>query len=178
MPESVIFLNPACPHLPDIQFSLPITHTRAHRNECCAAYFQACLELAQSLWRSGFPAQAVLQLDKSFMVRHPKNLPLAYHAIIWLIKNTPEDQFLGNPVRHFQHLASRMNMKQPNAELRIWRAWICFHLAELSFPTSYSRDHEQITCEELTIPSPEVAFRKISELSDQAESEILKTLLF
>jgi len=33
-----------------------------------------------------------------------------YSAILWIIQHAPPNQFLGNPVRHFQHLASRMNL--------------------------------------------------------------------
>ncbi len=173
MSVSPTFINPPCPHLPAISDPLPITHTRKHRETCGSDYFQACLELAQSLWRSGSPAQAILQLDKSFMADPSKNLPLAYHAILWIIQNTPDDQFLGNPVRHFQHLATRMNMKQPNAELRIWRAWACLHLAEKCSAMSYPRDAEQIKKENLTIPSIEQTLDKISELAEKEEHEIL-----
>lgn len=181
MPVTPTFINPACPHLPDILHALPITHTKAHRKTCGPDYFQACLELAQSLWRSGFPAQAILQLDKSFMADAQKNLPLAfshsYQAIIWIIQNSPNDQFLGNPVRHFQHLATRMNMKQPNAELRIWRAWACLHLAEKCSKPHFPRDQEQIKKENLTIPSIDDTLRKITQLSDPAEAEFLAMLL-
>jgi hypothetical protein len=177
MPVSPTFINPPCPHLPEIDTPLPITHTRKHRESCGSDYFQACLELAQSLWRSGSPAQAILQLDKSFMAQTTKNLPLAYHAILWIIQNTPDDQFLGNPVRHFQHLASRMNMNQPSAELRIWRAWACLHLTEKCSTINYPRDTEQIKKENLTIPSIEQTLQEISALADSEEHEMLVKLL-
>tara|TARA_B110000908_G_scaffold156561_1_gene195854 strand:- start:2913 stop:3449 length:537 start_codon:yes stop_codon:yes gene_type:complete len=177
MPVSPTFINPPCPHLPEIYTPLPITHARKHRESCGSDYFQACLELAQSLWRSGSPAQAILQLDKSFMAQTTKNLPLAYHAILWVIQNTPDDQFLGNPVRHFQHLASRMNMNQPSAELRIWRAWACLHLGEKCSTINYPRDTEQIKKENLTIPSIEQTLQEISALADLEEHEMLVQLL-
>jgi hypothetical protein len=114
------------------------------------------------------------------MAKHPKNLPLAlaksYHAILWIIEHSPDDQFLGNPVRHFQHLATRMNMKQPNAELRIWRAWACLHLAEKISPNLFPRDEDQINKENLTIPSIEQTLDQISELSGKSEREILTSL--
>ena len=178
MPPSPKFINTACPHLPGIPHPLPITHTKAHRESCSTDYFQACLELAQSLWRSGFPAQAILQLDKSFMADSPKNLPLAfshsYQAIIWIIQHSPNDQFLGNPVRHFQHLATRMNMKQPNAELRIWRAWACLHLAEKCSKPHFPRDQEQIRKEHLSIPSVQ---QVLDKMSDYQEHKLLEQLL-
>ena len=183
MLEPATFINPPCPHLPDIPTPLPITHTRMHRESCGSEYFQACLELAQSLWRSGSPAQAILQLDKSFMASHSENLPLAltlaksYHAIIWIIEHSPDDQFLGNPVRHFQHLATRMNMKQPNAELRIWRAWACLHLSEKHSPDLFPRDEDQINKENLTIPSIEQTLAQINDIAGKEEQKMLENIL-
>ncbi|MGJ8656029.1 MAG: hypothetical protein ACSHX6_06235 [Akkermansiaceae bacterium] len=179
------FSNPPCPQLPTITTPLPITHTREHRETCGPDYFTACLELAQSLWRTGSPAQAILQLDKSFMASTPENLPpenlpKAYIAILWIIQNTPADQFLGNPVRHFQHLATRMNMTQPNAKLRIWRAWACLHLTEKLYPNPaqiHPRDTHQIQKENLTIPTPDQTLDQITTLSTIQESVLLENLL-
>ena len=180
MSSTTSWTNPSCPHLPSIQESLPITHTRQHRKDCDLEYFNACLELAQSLWRTGSPAQAILQIDKSFMATHTASLLPCYLSILWIVKNTPDDQFLGNPVRHFQHLASRMNMSQPNAELRVWRAWACLHLIEKLFPSSeniYPRDHQQIEKEKLTIPNEDIILDNITRLSNIQESVLLENLL-
>ncbi len=178
MSKSSPIVNSPCPHLPTISELLPITHTRKHREACGPDYFQSCRELAQSLWLSGSPAQAILQLDKSFMASTPKNLPLAvqdtYQAILWIIQNAPDDQFLGNPVRHFQHLASRMNMNQPNAKLRIWRAWACLHLTEKFSPEKYPRDTAQTKNEALTIPNIKEVLENIT---DEEERKTLHTLL-
>ncbi|MFT5904516.1 MAG: hypothetical protein ACI9E1_000091 [Cryomorphaceae bacterium] len=177
MPVSPRFINPPCPHLPEIDTPLPITHTRKHRESCGSDYFQACLELAQSLWRSGSPAQAILQLDKSFMASITEDISQTYQAIIWIIQNTPENQFLGNPVRHFQHLATRMNMKQPNANLRIWRAWACLHLAEKFSTARHPRDEEQISKEDLSIPSVQQVIDEMSLFTDTNELKLLSKLL-
>ncbi|NIP96039.1 MAG: hypothetical protein GWO24_22415, partial [Akkermansiaceae bacterium] len=35
--------------------------------------------------------------------------PLPFAAKRWVIENRPGGEFLGNPVRHYQHLATRMS---------------------------------------------------------------------
>jgi hypothetical protein len=67
-----------------------------------------------------------------------------------------------------------MNMNQPNANLRIWRAWACLHLAEKFSPGKYPRDTEQIKKEELTIPSIEQVSEKFP---DEEERKMLQALL-
>lgn len=177
MATSLHFTNPPCPHLPQIDAPLPITHTRKHRQACGTDYFLACLELAHSLWRCSSPAQAILQLDKSFMAETQHSHSDVYKAIIWIIQNAPAKQFLGNPVRHFQHLASRMNMHQPNAELRIWRAWACLHITEKFSTISHPRDQEQIRKEGLTIPTVEQVLENITSLADPEEIQLLEEYL-
>ena len=171
-------VNPPCPHLPIITEPLTITHAKAHRANCGEEYFYACHELAQSLWQNGTPAQAILQIDKSFMASQYNNIGKSYLSILWMVKHSPEGQFIGNPVRHFQHLATRMNMSQPNAELRIWRAWACLHLIEKIHTqnNSYPRDKVQIEKEQLTIPTMENTLSKITELADIQESVFLENL--
>ena len=173
------FINHPCPHLPEVTSALPITHTREHRQACGVHYFQACLELAQSVWQAGSPAQAILQLDKSMMAsaEPPHLLDYPYEAILWIIANSPEDQFLANPVRHFQHLASRMNPKQPNASARTWRAWACLHLTELIIPDAieiYPRDARQIQNEQLIIPTID---QVISNIFTPQEADSIRLLL-
>jgi len=175
MSSTSLWKNPACPYLPSIAEPLAITHPKTHRADCDKEYFHACLELAQSLWRNGTPAQAILQIDKSFMADHSNDIHKCYLSILWIIKHTPKEQFLGNPVRHFQHLASRMNLSQPNAELRIWRAWGCLHLTE-KLSHIYPRDQQQIEKENLTIPTMDETLDKITELSDIQESVFLENL--
>lgn len=182
MPSNNQWINPTCPHLPSLEAPLPITHTREHREACGSEYHNACLELAQSLWRTGSPAQAILQIDKSFMPTHTSSLLPCYLSILWIVRNAPDEQFLGNPVRHFQHLASRMNMSQPNAELRIWRAWACLHLTEKLFPQTgpdaiHPRDQDQIEKENLTIPSADETLDQITRFSSIQESVLLENLL-
>lgn len=136
------------PHLPAAPPDLDPSHTRQHRRECGPSFHQACLELAQSFWKQGKPAQAILQLNKAAFV---PSIPAPFPALVWFLLNRNPGLFLGNPVRHFQHLASRIS--GPNAPLRAWRAWACFHLAEHILPPSdFPRDEEQIAREGLVIP--------------------------
>jgi len=175
------FINPPCPLLPELTEALPIGHTRKFRPACDAHYFQACLELAQSLWLSGSPAQAILQLDKSMMASAAETpLVYPYAAILWIIENTPSDQFIGNPVRHFQHLASRMNHAQPNAEARVWRAWACLYLTEKRIPQAteiFPRDAYQIEQESLIIPSLQQTLEQLSQHGSPQEAELVRQML-
>lgn len=83
-----------------------------------------------------------------------KKYPIPYEAILWIIQHSSGNDFLGNPVRHFQHLASRMNQKQPQPELRRARAWCCLHLSEQAFGSAtFPRDLTQVQREQLHIPS-------------------------
>lgn len=105
---------------------------------------------------------AQLASDAAILKQHP----IPYAPILWIIEHSRENDFLGNPVRHFQHLASRMNWKQPQPELRIARAWICLHLCELSFGTQlYPRDFRQIEKESLHIPTKEGALNLLTKHS-------------
>lgn len=137
------------PHLPLVSETLGPDHTRRHRKECGPKFRQACLEFAQSLWLSGKPAQAILQLNKSAFADTPD--PFPYDALRWFLEHRNSLQFLGNPVRHFQHLATRM--AGPRSELRTWQAWACFHLSQSILPASnFPPDQKQSTEEHLTLP--------------------------
>jgi hypothetical protein len=138
------------PHLPPAPADLGPDHTRRHRGERGEQFHRACLELSQSFWQQEKPAQAILQLNKASMV---PNRSAPFEALAWYLVNRKEGEFIGNPVRHFQHLASRMSGEHAN--LRRWRAWTCFHLAEEILPAkAFPRDHEQIKKETLKIPAP------------------------
>jgi len=68
-------------------------------------------------------------------------------------------------------------MNQPSAELRIWRAWACLHLAEKCSTMNYPRDSEQIKKENLIIPTIEQTLEEISALAESEEHEMLAKLL-
>lgn len=149
-------------------------------NRSDAFYFSA-LCYAQSLLSEGKPAQALLQVNKSFLadLSDPSVLqkwPPAYEAVVWIIKSYAEGEgeFLGNPVRHYQHLATRMS--GPRAEVRTLRAWSCFYLAE-KCALGFSRDLEQIETEKILIPSLEEIVAGIEERGWLGEGNVLRGTL-
>ncbi len=151
--------NPPCPWLPVAGEIHDFTITRRHGGDRGPAFYQDALGYAQSQWISGKPAQAILQLNKAWMadlagaVAVLENFPPPYHALGWILRRCTDADcgYLGNPVRHFQHLASRMS--GPRAEIRSWRAWLCMHLAERVLPPGFfPRDGHQIAREGLWIP--------------------------
>ncbi len=121
-----------CPFLP-----LPsrvFTHDDMHAlgKDRSAIFYHTALNYAQSLWLAGFPAKSLLLINRALSCKLP-DVALdgdskPYHAIAWILLNRPADRFMGNPRRHYQHLATRM--VEPHKELRIWRAWSCWYLAK------------------------------------------------
>lgn len=147
-----------CPDLPAVVSPLRADVTRCLGEDRGPLFYVAALRYAQSLWREGKPAQAILQLNKAWMADLPPDDPILqewpapYRALSWMLKHGQELGFIGNPVRHFQHLATRVN--GPRREVRQWRAWACFHLAEkvLADAERYPRDFPQSEREGLTFP--------------------------
>jgi len=151
------FLLPPCPLLPEVETPLDASVTREFVGCKDALFYEAALRYAQSLWRQAKPAQAILQLNKSFMAAldgsEPvlQRWPAPYATLVWFLRHRQADFFIGNPVRHFQHLATRVSGER--RELRSWRAWACFHLAREILPASeFPSDHEQIAKDKLVLP--------------------------
>ena len=147
------FINEPCPFLPEIDRVWRATDVTAFGDERGAAFYHASLCYAQSQWRKGVPAQAMLQINRSLaccLKVSEMSQPLGYKPMAWLIANRREGQFIGNPVRHFQHLATRM--VEPRRNLRAWRAWACWWLACRIFP-DYPADEKQLAEEEVVEPS-------------------------
>jgi hypothetical protein len=172
----------ACPFLPPAAEIMRPSDTRAQREgDDPDAYYLATLECAQSLWLQGKPAQALLQLNHALGVAIPPDSealiqwPLPYQAKVWIFTRRHEEGFMGNPVRHYQHLASRMS--GPNKQLRSWRAWACFHLAENVLPSDeFPRDERQIEREGLEIPCWEKVLTELGNHSGPMEVQILAAL--
>ncbi len=147
-----------CPFLPATGEVLGAGWMRKFRNERDAAFYEGALKCAQSLWLQGLPAQSLLQinralgadLDGSEEVLERWRLP--YAAAVWVMKHRREEQFIGNPRRHYQHLATRM--VEPRKDLRTWRAWACWFLACRVFP-DYPADERQIEEEGVREPARE-----------------------
>ena len=135
-------------------------------------YFRA-LECAQSLWLQSFPAQSLLLINRAFsadLAATPEH-PLPYAAVAWIMQRQTDEAFIGNPRRHYQHLATRM--VEPRAALRTARAWACWHLADAHLPQeSFPTDTEQLEKENLTIPSREDVAASLTQLGLPAETAV------
>jgi GNAT superfamily N-acetyltransferase len=158
------FHNEPCPFLPAIDRVYKAADVHALGPDRGEAFYETSLRYAQSQWRVGLPAQALLQMNRAFAcylteaepVLH--RLPLPYTAMAWIMQQRPEGQFIGNPRRHFQHLATRM--VEPHKELRTWRAWACWYLAKVLLPeTEHPSDMKQIREEGVVEPT----FHRIRE---------------
>ena len=141
-------------------------------------FYLSALSYAQSLLCEGKPAQALLQINKSFLaVLSEEGIleewPPAYEAVVWIVReySRSDDEFLGNPVRHYQHLASRMSGTQ--IQLRTARAWACFHLVE-ALGLELSRDERQIEEESLVIPCFDDVAARVRELGWRGEGDVLR----
>lgn len=173
--------HPPCPFLPDVPAAFGVESVRKWRGTYGPEAYLAHLCYAQALWQGGKPAQALLQLDRAFAADLSGDeevlgqWPVPYKAMEWILGKGDELGFLGNPVRHFQHLASRMS--GPRAELRTWRAWACLHLAERVLGCEgFPRDERQIEREGLRIPGREEMVEKLAELGLPGEAELVATV--
>lgn len=169
-----------CIWLPTVNGRLGPESTRVHSRDKGAEFYLATLRYSQSLWLEGKPAQAILQLNKAWMAdlkgdeRVLRDFPPPYRALIWLLRQAKAGDagFLGNPVRHFQHLATRMS--GPRSEIRAWRAWACLDLSELELPRgTFPRDGEQRVREGLWVPGRGRVLREISRLGWNGEIDEL-----
>lgn len=177
-PVYVTFILSPCPLLPEVTHPHGHMVTRVHAPAKCDRFYHAALCYAQSLWREAKPAQAILQLNKAFMADLRGDEPVLqfhpppYAVLVWFLENRPDGPFLGNPVRHFQHLATRVTGERK--EIRSWRAWACFHLARRILPPDeFPPDHEQIGEESLVIPDWELVLDQIRILGWPGEAEVL-----
>jgi hypothetical protein len=172
----------ACPFLPHVGKVMSPSDTRIIRDlDDQSSYYLSALTCAQSLWLQGKPAQSLLQLNHALAVKLSADdqvlaqWPLPYQAIVWILSRRHEEGFMGNPVRHYQHLASRMS--EPNKELRAWRAWACFHLAQGILPADeFPVDQRQIEREFLEIPIWNEVFVQLNRLGLPTETAILRAL--
>ena len=159
-----------CPWLPPVAGRLGPDSTRRHA-EKGEDFYLAALSYSQSLWLEGKPAQAILQLNKAWMADLKGDeevvlkYPPPYQALRWMLVRIREggSGFSGDPLRHFQHLASRMS--GPRSEIRSWRAWACFWIAAKELEGyAFFRDGVQIAREGLWIPGQNRVFGEICKL--------------
>jgi hypothetical protein len=125
---------PQCPHLPHPRPGLDWRALNAFgAGDRGDRFYDACLEYAHALWHRKFAARAILCLDRAMgaSLKGDEAIlavwPMPYAAMVWIMRHTPKDVFIGNPRIHFQHYADRL--KEPRREQRRWRAWACWALA-------------------------------------------------
>jgi hypothetical protein len=179
-PVYATFAFSSCPLLPEVTHPHGHMVTRAHAQRKGERYYLATLSYAQSLWREGKPAQAILQLNKAFMadLRGDEQVlldhPPPYAVLCWFLENRLAGRFLGNPVRHFQHLATRVSGDRK--EIRAWRAWACFHLSRRVLPPDeFPPDEEQVAKEGIVFPSWSDVIEAIARSGWKGEVDQLKS---
>ena len=152
------FINDPHPLLPPVDRIYRAEEINAFGKDRGPAFYETCHLYAQSLWRIGFPAKCILLLNRALSSPMPgtepvfQKLPLPYQAMAWLLLHRPADQFIGNPRRHWQHLATRM--VEPHKDLRTWRAWACWYLAKEILPEAeYPADLQQLREEGVVEPT-------------------------
>lgn len=139
------------------------------------AFYLGALACAQSLWMQGLPAQALLQMNRAFSAdlngdeAGLKEWELPYRAMRWVMGECPRDQFIGNPRRHFQHLATRM--VEPRRDLRSWRAWACWWHAVEVFPECPA-DEKQLREEGVSEPDENQISQNLKNYGNVEESNL------
>ncbi len=171
----------ACPHLPLIDAPLRASVMRRFgKHNRGGEFYRAALETGQSLWLQGLPAQALLQINRAMGAELTgdeavlKEWPIPYAAAAWIMRGRVDSQFIGNPRRHYQHLATRM--VEPRKELRTWRAWACWALACRIFP-EMPADREQIERESVIEPGVDQIAGRLGDLGVAGEDVAWTTQL-
>ncbi|HUF62718.1 MAG TPA: hypothetical protein VMN36_11635 [Verrucomicrobiales bacterium] len=148
----------ACPYLPAPESPVGYELTARLGVERGEAFYEAALTYAGSLWLQGYPARSLLLVNRALGCPFRgdegvlRRWPLPYAAVSWILRQPPAGRFLGNPRRHYQHLATRM--VEPMRELRTWRAWACWGLSSVLLPyDEYPADERQIAREGVIEPS-------------------------
>ena len=137
-------------------------------------FYEQALKCGQSLWLLGLPAQALLMLNRALGADLKggelilEEWPLPYAASAWVMMQRTEDQFIGNPRRHYQHLATRM--VEPRKAQRTARAWACWFMACQIFP-DYSADEKQIAEEGVKEPTREKIVMMLDRSGFEGEVE-------
>ncbi|HWB02043.1 MAG TPA: hypothetical protein VG796_03400 [Verrucomicrobiales bacterium] len=171
---------PPCPLLP-----VPATPLTARCIASLAAdrgtgFYHTALLYSQSLWLQGYPARAILLLNRAMGCDLDGTepilaaWPLPYKAAAWMLRNHLPEHFIGNPRRHWQHLATRM--VEPRKELRTWRAWACWRMACLILP-HLPADELQLSRENIREPSEGEIAGRLECLGIPGELEVWRDAL-
>ena len=163
-----------CPFLPTITHTLTAACFVRIGHERGPLFYETALHYAQSLWCEGFPARALLLLNRAMGCALDgtelivQKFPMPYRAVAWFLVEHREGQFIGNPRRHWQHLATRMS--GPRCLIRTWRAWACWALAVKLMPDQPA-DQEQIVREGIREPTRTEIFAYLAEFGLPGEAE-------
>lgn len=177
--EHLVDLTP-CPFLPSVDAPLRAAEMKRFGQGRGEEFYRQALAVAQSLFLQGLPAQSILLINRAFSadLRGEEEIleefPLPYRAMAWVMANRREEHFVGNPRRHFQHLATRM--VEPRKELRSWRAWGCWRYACLIFP-DYPADEKQLAEEGVVEPTENEIESALSRLGVPGEAALWKETL-
>lgn len=174
MAEHLPHLNP-CPFLPEAGQPMRAAEMKSLGKNRGADFYLLALTCAQSLWLQGLPAQSILLMNRAFSADLSggesvlQEFPLPYGAMHWVMSHRLEDQFVGNPRRHFQHLATRM--VEPRKTIRSWRAWGCWAYACAVFP-DYPADEIQLEKEGIAEPGRETIYRALEKFGHEGEARL------
>lgn len=175
--ERLWLLQP-CPWLPEVAEPVRVGELARLGGERGEGFYRFSLGYAQSKWRQGLPAQALLQLNRAMSADLTADAgvlaewPCPYPAVGWMMQQRPDRQgcFMGNPRRHWQHYATRM--AGPRGAERIWRAWACWWIATAILPADeFPVDQAQIDQEEVVFPSEDEVFSRLRDLGWAGEAE-------
>ena len=173
-------MNPACPLLPVPDRKITVADMKKLGKRRDGEFYWLALNYAQTLWQEELPAQALLLINRALgceLAGETELLtqwPLPYRAVVWILRNTPSAQFIGNPRRHYQHLATRM--VEPRRELRMWRAWACWWLAcRVLNAEDYPADERQLAEENLREPTREEIIGQLKRLGLPDEVAVWET---
>ncbi|MBP7948339.1 MAG: hypothetical protein KA004_01700 [Verrucomicrobiales bacterium] len=164
---------PACPFLPISDAPLTAACVQALGTNRGPEFYEVSLRYGQCRWQQGLPAQALLQINRALGADVPPDhpilarWPLPYPAAAWLLRHHCPGQFIGNPRRHYQHLATRM--VEPRRELRTWRAWACWRIACILLP-SMPADAAQIEKEGVAEPLEDTIRDRLERLGHPGEA--------
>lgn len=167
--------TPHCPFLPIPEKPLGPDATRSLGNDRGPLFYEAALNYGHSLWLRGLPARGILLLNRAMGCELDgseeivQRWPMPYEALVWILQSRKIEDFIGNPRRHWQHLATRM--VEPRKELRSARAWACWHLSCLVLP-NYPADEVQIEREGIVEPKVAEIEAWIEDLGMPGELEV------
>ena len=169
-----------CPYLPRQDEPLSAASVAVLGEDRGPDFYLAALHYAQSLWRQGFPARSILLLNRALGAELDGSepvlpqWPLPYLAIGWLLDHHLPEHFMGNPRRHWQHLATRMS--GPRAGLRTWRAWACWRMACVALP-DWPADEKQMAEEGVREPGEEEIAGHLERLGHPGEVGLWREVL-